>query len=113
MAKFARQRNETIVTQSVPWFRLRDARFERVDWVELFPQDAFRRGARIIVLTRDPRAVACSTAHFARSKKRKLALPSVEQVVADAFDEDLQVFSGWHAHVAQSARAHSDCLNFT
>ena len=39
MAKFARQRNETILTQSLPWFCLRDARFERGDWVELFPQD--------------------------------------------------------------------------
>eukprot|EP00961_Rhodomonas_salina_P221608 2996283-Rhodomonas_salina.1 len=69
--------------------------------LHLFPKDAIQKGCKIIYLTRDPRACTVSALHFCRNKKRKLYEPSVEELVDSEWNEDLQIFGGWHCHVGQ------------
>ena len=75
---------------------------------------ALKRGARILYLTRDPRATTLSAWHFVRQKKRKLHTPSVEELVRSEWQEGLHLCTGWHQHAARlrsrpSQRRSSSC----
>ena len=62
-------------------------------------------------LVRDPRACTLSAIHFCRSKRRKLFEPSIDQLVDSEWDPALQLYTGWHSHVAEWARFSHHALN--
>lgn len=70
---------------------------------ELFPGDALRRGARIVYMTRCPRACTVSGLHFCRKKKRKLCEPTADEFVDSEWSPDVQIYGGWHQHAADWA----------
>jgi hypothetical protein len=79
--------------------------------LSLFPSSVLKQGCRIVYLARDPRACTLSALHFCRSKKRKLFDPSIEYLVRSHWDQDVELYSGWHAHLADWARYSHHALN--
>merc|ERR1711988_1714417 len=62
--------------------------------VEISPPDAFRKGARIIYMTRSPRSCTVSALHFCKAKKRKIFEPTVEELVDSEWDPSVQIYMG-------------------